>query len=92
MIDYLETIPLNFDRYFTKIDEFNLAQNDMHRASFDLEKNLIQLGNIPKVILPSISNNYQPNLTISYTAVGKRAPVGKNYKKISKIVSYSYIY
>jgi len=50
MIDYLETIPLNFDRYFTKIDEYNLAQNDMHRASFDLEKNLIQLGNIPKVI------------------------------------------
>ena len=88
MVDYLETIPLNFDRYFTNIDEFNLNQNDMHRVSFEFQKNLIQLGNIPKVILPAISNNYQPNLAISYNAVGKRAPVGKNYKKISKIVSY----
>jgi threonine synthase len=56
---------------------------DMHRASLDLEKSLIQLGHIPKVIVPS---GNQTNLIIAYAAINKRVPVNKQAKKLSKIV------
>ena len=59
---------------------------DMHRASLDLDKSLIHLGQIPKVIVPSGS---QTNLIIAYTAINKRAPVSKQAKKMSKIVRYN---
>lgn len=86
MIQYLTQIPLKYNRYFAKIDEFPIEHNEMSKANFELEKSLVQLGNIPKVILPSITLGYQPNLTIAYTPINKRAPSGHTYKKMSKIV------
>lgn len=84
MIAYLENQPSRYSRYFTRLDELVIDHVDLNKANFELEKNLVQLGNIPKVLLPSV--NAQPSLTIAYTPISKRAPVGKNYKKLTKIV------
>jgi hypothetical protein len=50
-----------------------------------LEKHLVQIGNVPKIILPSITLDRQPFLTIDYSQISKRIPVAKNSKKLCKI-------
>ena len=79
--------------FFHKSDEFLLhaALNNQHRAAFrpaDLfvfEKKLLQLGNLAKVILPSITLSVQPSLVNDYTSMSKRVPVAKSAKKMAKI-------
>lgn len=88
MIKFLEACPLSYDRYFTKLEEFTLKQLDSHqKANFVQREKLVVLGNIPKVIVPSISQNSQPNLTINYDQISSRAPVSVGGRSLSKIVS-----
>jgi hypothetical protein len=90
MVKCLENSPLSYDRYFTKLEEFTLKQLESHqKANFVLKEKLVALGNIPKVIVPSISQNSQPNLTVSYDQISNRAPIGEfDGKSLSKIVKF----
>lgn len=87
MVNFLETLPLSYDRYFTRLEEFTLKQLDSHqKANFVLKEKLVVLGNVPKVIVPSISQNSQPNLNVNYDQISNRAPVSAG-KSLSKIVN-----
>jgi hypothetical protein len=80
MVKFLEACPLSYDRYFTELEEFTLKQLDSHqKANLAQKEKLVVLGNIPKVIVASISQNSQPNLTVTELS---SAPEEDLYQKL----------
>lgn len=71
---------MSYDRYFTELEEFTLKQLDSHqKANLAQKEKLVVLGNIPKVIVASISQNSQPNLTVTELS---SAPEEDLYQKL----------
>ena len=94
MIESLDASVNAYDKFYVKHSDFQLNNSlvNHHRASslrpidtFQFEKILLQLGNLAKIILPSITLAMQPNLITDYTSLNKRVPVAKSAKKLSKI-------
>ena len=83
MFEYLESIPGSIsDRYYTKLDEISLTQptagahhsiiSAKLNGNLKLDRFLVQLGQVPKIILPTISLDHQPNLVIDYSRIYPR--------------------
>ncbi|CAF0998202.1 unnamed protein product [Brachionus calyciflorus] len=77
-----------FERFYSKIYDINMSQldvNNQYKTMFQFERNLVQLGHLQKVIIPSIPENNQPNLIIDCNKLSNRYPVSKKGKNKSKI-------
>jgi hypothetical protein len=67
----------NFDRFYIKNPlEIQVNQNDhlLNRPNsiLKMEKMLLQLGQVPKIVLPSITLDHQPNLIVDYLRIHSR--------------------
>jgi hypothetical protein len=92
MLSYSNGLANKYERFYMKIHDLSWNQldaNNQYKTSFKFEKNLVQLGHLQKVIIPSIPVDGfpQPSLIIDYARISKRAPVSKKSKVLSKIVS-----
>jgi hypothetical protein len=92
MFGYLEHSVVNYDRFYTKLSEFNISSgsaatllnvNATPGGGFKLDKLLVQLGHVGKVVLPTISLDHQPNLVVDYNRMQARTFARNSHRKHS---------
>jgi hypothetical protein len=88
-----------YEKFYVKYADFQMNKNALlnnshsvaarptHKPNeiFQFEKILLQLGNVAKIIFPSITLDIQPYLTTDYTSLNKRCPVARVAKKLNKL-------
>lgn len=89
MISFKNECVNKFDRFYQKMLDISMNQlneNYHHKCSLKLEKNLLSIGHLHKIVVPSISMDIQPNMIIDYQRISKKIPMSKKSKILSKIV------
>ena len=89
MISFKNENVNKFDRFYRKILDISISQldeNTHQKSGLQFEKNLLYMGQLHKIVVPSITIDIQPNLIIDYERISKKFPMSKKGKVLSKIV------
>lgn len=79
-----------YERFYDKLFSISLNQideNNHQKSSLQLNNNLLNMGKLHKIVVPSISIDVQPNMIIDYQRVSKKVPMSKKSRILSKIVA-----